>query len=53
MKIKEWFKKHKYVIGFSFVIVCFSLFMAMLFHKDSDYFWHIKAGEYIIVPSDK
>lgn len=47
MKIKEWFKKYKYVIGFSFVIVCFSLFMTMLFHKDSDYFWHIKAGEYM------
>lgn len=47
MKINEWFKKHKYVLGFSFVIVCFSLFMTMLFHKDSDYFWHIKAGEYM------
>lgn len=47
MKIKEWIKKHKYILGFSFVIVCFSLFMTMLFHKDSDYFWHIKAGEYM------
>ena len=47
MKIKEWFKKHKYILGFSFVIICFSLFMTMLFYKDSDYFWHIKAGEYM------
>ena len=52
MKIKEWFKKHKYVIGFCFVIICFSLFMAMLFHKDSDYFWHVKAGEYMFNNKD-
>lgn len=47
MKIKEWFKKHKYTIGISFLLVCFSLFMTLLFHKESDYFWHIKAGEYM------
>ena len=37
MKIKEWLKKHKYVLGISFLLVCFSLFMTMLFHKESDY----------------
>lgn len=47
MKIKKWLKEHKYVLGFSFLLICFSLFMAMLFHKDSDYFWHVKAGEYM------
>ena len=48
MKIKEWFKKHKYVLGISFLLVCFSLFMTMLFHKESDYLWHVKAGEYMV-----
>ena len=47
MKIREWFKKHKYTIGISFLLICFSLFMTLLFHKESDYFWHIKAGEYM------
>lgn len=47
MKIKEWLKKYKYVIGISFLLVCFSLFMSILFIKDSDYFWHVKAGEYM------
>lgn len=47
MKIKEWFKKHKYVLGISFLLICFSLFMTTLFHKESDYFWHVKAGEYM------
>ena len=48
MKIKKWFKKHKYVLGISFLLVCFSLFMTMLFHKESDYLWHVKAGEYMV-----
>ena len=48
MKIKEWYKKHKYVIGISFLLICFSLFMTLLFHKESDYFWHVKAGEVMI-----
>ena len=48
MKIKEWLKKHKYVLGISFLLVCFSLFMTMLFHKESDYLWHVKAGEYMV-----
>lgn len=47
MKIKEWFVKHRYTLGISFLLICFSLFMTLLFHKESDYFWHIKAGEYM------
>lgn len=48
MKIKEWIAKHKYVLGISFLLICFSLFMTMLFHKESDYLWHVKAGEYMV-----
>lgn len=47
MKIKEWFENHKYTLGISFLLICFSLFMTILFHKESDYFWHVKAGEYM------
>ena len=47
MKIKKFIKKHKYVISFGIMLVCFSLFMCVLFQKESDYFWHIKAGEYM------
>lgn len=48
MKIKNYLKKHKYVFGICFLLICFSLFMTLLFHKESDYFWHIKAGEYMV-----
>lgn len=45
MKIKKFIKKHKYVLSFCLLLVCFSLFMSLMFHKESDYFWHVKAGE--------
>lgn len=45
MKIKEFIEKHKYEVCFVILIICFSLFMSILFNKESDYFWHIKAGE--------
>ncbi len=47
MKIKRFIKENKYVLAFVFLIVCFALFMTLLFIKESDYFWHIKAGEYM------
>ena len=47
MKIKTFVKKHKYVLSFAFLLISFSLFMMLLFQKESDYFWHIKAGEYM------
>lgn len=48
MKIKEFVKKHRYVLGFSFLLICLSLFMMLLFQKESDYFWHVKAGGYML-----
>ena len=48
MRIKEFIKKHRYVLGFSFLLIGLSLFMMLLFQKESDYFWHVKVGEYIV-----
>ena len=48
MKIKEFIKKHRYVLGFCFLLVGLSFFMMLLFQKESDYFWHVKAGEYML-----
>lgn len=47
MKIKNFIKKNRYTISFTFLLLCFSLFMVLLFVKESDYFWHVKAGEYM------
>ena len=46
-KINNFLKKHRYTLGFVFLLISFSLFMMLLFTKESDYFWHIKAGEYM------
>lgn len=48
MKIKKFISKHKYSLAIVFLLVAFSLFMSLLFTKESDYFWHIKAGEYML-----
>ena len=48
MKIKEFLKEYKYILVFSFLLISLSLFMMILFTKESDYFWHIKAGEYML-----
>ena len=29
------------------LFICFSLFLCTFIFKESDYFWHIKAGEYM------
>lgn len=47
MKIKNFIEKHKYVLSFVLLLVSLSFFMMFFFHKDSDYFWHVKAGEYM------
>lgn len=47
MKIRNFVKKNKYTISFAFLLFCLSLFMMFLFEIESDYFWHIKAGEYM------
>lgn len=48
MKVKQFMKKHKSCLLFLFFIFAFSCFMINFFHVDSDYFWHIKAGEKMV-----
>ena len=47
MKINNFIKKNKLTISFIFLLVSFSIFCLLFLVRDSDYFWHIKAGEYI------
>ena len=47
MKVRAFIKENKYILSISFLLICISLFMMLLFLKESDYFWHIKAGEYM------
>ena len=52
MKIKKCLEKNKGTIIFSLLLVGFSFFLLLFFCKDSDYFWHIKAGEYMFENKD-
>lgn len=49
MKIKEFIKKNKITILFILMLVGITLLM-MIFRAeyDTDYFWHIKAGKYMV-----
>lgn len=47
MKIKKYLGEHRLTVVFSFLLVGFSFLFLLFFCKDSDYFWHIKAGEYM------
>lgn len=47
MKIKEFLKRNRLILSFAFLTFCLALFMMLFLVKESDYFWHIKVGEYI------
>ncbi len=47
MKIKEFIKKNKLSICFILLIIGITFFINMFVFRDSDYFWHITAGEYM------
>ena len=47
MKVRAFIKENKYILSISFLLICISLFTMLLFVKESDYFWDIKAGEYM------
>ncbi len=47
MKFRDYLSKHKYIFCFSILLIGYALFMSGLFQLESDYFWHIKAGENI------
>jgi len=48
MKIRKYIEKHKTALCIVFLILSLSLFLAMFVTPDTDYFWHIKAGEYMV-----
>ena len=47
MKIKNFVRKHKITLSFIFLFFSISLFLLLFLISDSDYYWHIKAGEYM------
>ena len=46
-KFKKFLNDNKYSLIMTFLLIGMSLFMVSLYQKESDYFWHIKAGEYM------
>ena len=46
-KIVEFINRNKLLIVFSVFVVCISCFLMCFVMRESDYFWHIKAGDYI------
>ncbi len=47
MKIKEFINKNKKVLSFLLLLLSISLFCLVFLFRESDYFWHIKTGEYM------
>ncbi len=47
MKIREFIKNNKLAICFVLFIIAITFFISTFAFRDSDYFWHIKAGEYM------
>jgi hypothetical protein len=45
--MKKLIKKNKLFITLFIFVISFSLFLLLFFRIDYDYFWHIKAGEYM------
>lgn len=48
MKIKKYILNNKKTLSFVFLIICFCFFLLCFYNKESDYFWHITAGEYMV-----
>ncbi len=48
MKIKDFIKKNKLSICFILLFSCLTIFILSFAFRDADYFWHIKAGEYMV-----
>ncbi len=47
MKIKNYFNKNRTLFSILLFILGLSLFLLLTARLDPDYFWHIKAGEYM------
>ena len=48
MKIKRFIKKNKYDLIFLFFIICSCFGMMIFTRSDSDHFWHLTAGKYML-----
>ena len=46
-KVKAYLLKYKYILSISFFTIAIALFLLLAMNVESDYFWHIKAGEYM------
>ena len=46
--MKNKIKKNKYIILFVLVLLSLSIFSMVFVGYECDYFWHIKAGEYMV-----
>lgn len=47
MKILNFLRQHKLVIVLSLLIISFSFFFMLFINMEPDYYWHLKAGEYM------
>ena len=47
MKIKKFIKDNKTIIMIGFLVLSLVLTLVVSLHIDTDFFWHIKAGEYM------
>ena len=48
MKINQFIQKYRLFLSFSFFLFCFALFLMLFLRVDIDYYWHYKAGEYMV-----
>lgn len=48
MKIRKFFQQYKLVIVLSLLIISFSLLAMLFINMEPDYYWHLKAGEYMV-----
>lgn len=48
MKIKKFIQKHRVFLSFSLFLLCFCFFLMLFLRIDIDYYWHYKAGEYMV-----
>ena len=46
-KIHNFVEKHKLELLFGLYVCSFAIFLLFFVQRESDYFWHIKAGEYM------
>lgn len=48
MKINQFIQKYRLFLSFSFFLFCFAFFLMLFLRVDIDYYWHYKAGEYMV-----